>query len=102
MNLDKNAKAPLTREQRGKNIQVQANESEQNNAGSPPLARPIYRPPVVRTDNNISSDFDDLPGEEQTLQPNSATPLPMNQNTPAPKREAPKQDALENLINEVQ
>lgn len=95
VSLDKNAKAPLTREQRGQAIEVK--DSERNNAGTPPLARPIYRAPVISPDINTSRDFDDLPSGEQPLQPSNSTPPPMSQ----PKA-APKQDALENLINEFQ
>ena len=100
VNLDKKAKAPLTRDQRGKTVELDDTTSE--NIGSPPLARPIYRPTLIRPSNSQSKDFDDLPGDEQALKPANTAPPAMNQ-APAPaKREAPKQDALESLIQEVQ
>lgn len=95
VSLDKNAKAPLTREQRGQAIEVK--DSERNNAGTPPLARPIYRAPVISPDMNTSRDFDDLPSGEQPLKPSNSVPPAMSK----PKA-APKQDAIENLINEFQ
>ena len=100
VNLDKNAKAPLTRDQRGKNFEIADSTSE--NAGSPPLARPIYRPTLIRPTNNQTTDFDDLPGDEQALKPANTAPPAMNQPPTPAKREIPKQDALESLINEVQ
>ncbi|QIO07801.1 penicillin-binding protein PBP1a [Acinetobacter lanii] len=96
VSLDKNAKAPLSRDQRGNTPQpVEAERTDR----TPPLARPIYRPkPVVPQNNN--SDFDDLPGQEQTLKPERTAPPAMNQ---APSKPVtPKQDALEDLINEVE
>ena len=100
VSLDKNAKAPLTRDQRGSSpVEAVGLQSEAD--GTPPLARPIYRPAPVQPTRSRSNDFDDLPGEEQTLKPQSSAPPTMN-TAPAVKREAPKQDALENLINEVQ
>ena len=92
VSLDKNAKAPLSRDERGHTAQPAEAERKDR---TPPLARPIYRPkPVVPQNNN--SDFDDLPGQEQTLKPERTAPPAMN---PQP---APKQDAIENLINEVE
>lgn len=95
VSLDKNAKAPLTREQRGQAIEVK--DLGRDSAGTPPLARPIYRPNVISPDMNTSRDFDDLPSGEQPLQPSKSTPPAMNQS-----KAAPKQDAIENLINEFQ
>lgn len=53
----------------------------------PPLARPIYRPPVIsNTPNNTrDNDFADLPGEE-ILIPDRATPPAINQSTPQAKQ----------------
>ncbi|NHC03747.1 penicillin-binding protein PBP1a [Acinetobacter sp. 187] len=96
VSLDKNAKAPLSRDQRGNTPQPAEAERADR---TPPLARPIYRPkPVVPQNNN--SDFDDLPGQEQTLKPERTAPPAMNQAPSKPV--APKQDALEDLINEVE
>ncbi|MFU8926184.1 penicillin-binding protein 1A [Acinetobacter puyangensis] len=55
----------------------------------PPLARPIYRPPVIsNTPNNMrDNDFADLPGEE-ILIPDRATPPAINQTTPQTKQNA--------------
>lgn len=91
VSLDKNAKAPLTREQRGR---VHTLNHEQKDK-TPPLARPIYRPaPVVAPTND--RDFDDLPDTDQPLTPTSSTPPDMN-STPQVKR-----DSIENLIDQVQ
>lgn len=98
VHFDKDAKAPISREQRH---QTQIDDQTQNESygSSPPLARPIFRPAPVAPTRNASNDFDDLPdeGNDQPLKPNKATPPSMNQG--AAKRE---QDSLENLINEVQ
>ena len=98
VHFDKDAKAPISREQRH---QTQIDDQTQNESygSSPPLARPIFRPAPVAPTRNASNDFDDLPdeGNDQPLKPNKATPPAMNQG--AAKRE---QDSLENLINEVQ
>ena len=96
--LDKNAKAPLTRDQRHSSTDALA-VTESSTDASPPLARPIYRPTPVTAASTETRDFDDLPGEEQDLEPVKTAPPALN---PAPKKEAPKQDSLENLINEVQ
>lgn len=119
VNLDKNAKAPISREN-----QKAPEKSEQeirNDRATPPLARPMYRPPVVTdfttttgssstrpssnsTDTRESrptpqpkpsrpapdNDFADLPGEEILL-PSDNAPPPMK----------PKQDSLDHLINQV-
>ncbi len=98
VHFDKDAKAPISREQRH---QTQIDDQTQNESygSSPPLARPIFRPAPVAPTRNASNDFDDLPdeGNDLPLKPNKATPPAMNQG--AAKRE---QDSLENLINEVQ
>lgn len=98
VHFDKDAKAPISREQRH---QTQIDDQTQNESygSSPPLARPIFRPAPVAPTRNASNDFDDLPdeGNDQPLKPNKTTPPSMNQG--AAKRE---QDSLENLINEVQ
>jgi penicillin-binding protein 1A len=98
VHFDKDAKAPVSREQRH---QTQIDDQTQNESygSSPPLARPIFRPAPVAPNRNASDDFDDLPdeGSDQPLKPNKAAPPVMNQGTA--KRE---QDSLENLINEVQ
>jgi penicillin-binding protein 1A len=97
VSLDKNAKAPLTRDERTKTtMEAAANGSS---GDTPPLARPIYRPAPVTQRANPSNDFDDLPSEsnEQTLEPSSNTPPKL-----APKKETKSQDSLEDLINKVQ
>ena len=96
--LDKNAKAPLTRDQRHSSTDTLA-VTESSTDASPPLARPIYRPTPVTAASIETRDFDDLPGEEQDLEPVKTAPPALNS---TPKKEAPKQDSLENLINEVQ
>ncbi|AXQ23712.1 PBP1A family penicillin-binding protein [Acinetobacter wuhouensis] len=101
VHFDKDAKAPLSREQRGQQTQVegQSNEASKESGSTPPLARPIYKPAPVTPSRNASNDFDDLPDEngEQKLKPTTSTPPTMNQDHA--KRE---NDSLENLINEVQ
>lgn len=95
VHFDKNAKAPISREQRGLAASEQSTEEYRT---SPPLARPLYRPTPVAPTRNPSSDFDDLPDDtEQPLKPSNTAPPAMDQKPP--KRES---DALENLINEVQ
>ena len=89
--LDKNAKDPLTREQRGR---VSMLSPEQQNR-TPPLARPIYRPAPITPDAQ-NGDFDDLPDSDQPLTPSNTQPPNMS-STPTSKR-----DAIENLINQVQ
>ena len=91
VNLDKNAKDPLSRDQRGNGT---ANEDAETPDNSPPLARPVYRPKPIVPKSTQTSDFDDLPGEEQTLQPQKKAPPSLNP--------PPKKDAIEDLINEVQ
>lgn len=56
---------------------------------TPPVARPIYRPPTISNpQNNLRDhDFSDLPGEE-ILIPDSATPPAINQATPQNKQNA--------------
>ena len=97
VHFDKDAKAPLSREQRSKTpIEGQTKETD----STPPLARPIYKPAPLVPSRNTSNDFDDLPDDsspEQTLKPNSSTPPTMNQG--GVKHE---NYSMENLINEVQ
>lgn len=100
VHFDKNAKDPLSREQRGQQPQIEA-EQKDDYRSSPPLARPIYRPAPVTPKRNPSNDFDDLPDdEEKSLKPSNNAPPALNQGTPSVKRES--RDSLENLINEVQ
>ncbi len=100
VHFDKNAKDPLSREQRGQQPQIEA-EQKDDYRSSPPLARPIYRPAPVAPKRNPSNDFDDLPDdEEKSLKPSNNAPPALNQGTPSVKRES--RDSLENLINEVQ
>ncbi|NHB56762.1 penicillin-binding protein PBP1a [Acinetobacter shaoyimingii] len=92
--LDKNAKAPISRDHRTKNT---IEHEETDDDGKPPLARPIYRASPVTPKPDVSNDFDDLPGEEQPLQPSDAPPPSLS-----PKKETKQQDAIEDLINRVQ
>ncbi|ENU56623.1 penicillin-binding protein PBP1a [Acinetobacter guillouiae] len=98
VHFDKNAKAPISREERNQ-TQVEGATQNEGNGSSPPLARPIFKPAPVTPSRNSSNDFEDLPdeGSDQPLKPNKVTPPAMNQGSA--KRES---DSLENLINEVQ
>ncbi|WP_335954395.1 penicillin-binding protein PBP1a [Acinetobacter guillouiae] len=98
VHFDKNAKAPISREERNQ-TQVEGATQNEGNGSSPPLARPIFKPAPVTPLRNSSNDFEDLPdeGSDQPLKPNKVTPPAMNQGSA--KRES---DSLENLINEVQ
>lgn len=98
VHFDKNAKAPISREERNQ-TQVEGATQNEGNGSSPPLARPIFKPAPVTPSRNSSNDFEDLPdeGSDQPLKPNKVTPPTMNQGSA--KRES---DSLENLINEVQ
>lgn len=98
VHFDKNAKAPISREERNQ-TQVEGATQNEGNGSSPPLARPIFKPAPVTPSRNSSNDFEDLPdeGSDQPLKPNKVTPPAMNQG--GAKRES---DSLENLINEVQ
>ncbi|TCM69118.1 penicillin-binding protein 1A [Acinetobacter calcoaceticus] len=100
--LDKDAKAPLTREERGQTHLVVQDTTIQKDEyrTSPPMARPIYRPAPVVPARNPSSDFDDLPGDESN-KPITA-PAPSTPPATTPKREAAPRDSMENLINQVQ
>ncbi|WP_326519407.1 penicillin-binding protein PBP1a [Acinetobacter sp. CAAS 2-6] len=89
--LDKNAKAPISR-----NNAVMINNELQDRS-SPPMARPLYRPAPVTAPRSVNNDFADLPGEE-ILIPTEKAPPSMNSNS----QPAPKRDAIENLIQEVQ
>ncbi|OTG84935.1 penicillin-binding protein PBP1a [Acinetobacter sp. ANC 4648] len=95
--FDANAKAPISREQRG---QLQAESQKDNYRTSPPLARPIYRPAPVAPTRNPSSDFDDLLDDEKALSPSNVTPPTMNQNNSNSHKDT--RDNLENLINQVE
>ena len=64
--LDVNAKAPLSREERGQ-PQIESQKDEYRT--SPPLARPLYRPAPVTAPRNPSNDFADLP---EPIKPNAA------------------------------
>ena len=94
--LDKNAKAPLDRNQANPAAQEAQPARDRS---SPPLAQPIYRPappaPVSRPSQN---DFDDLPGEE-VLVPATNAPPSMQPRSSAPKSQP---DALGSLIEQVQ
>lgn len=98
VHFDKNAKAPISREERNQ-TQVEGVTQNEGYGSSPPLARPIFKPAPVTPSRNSSNDFEDLPdeGTDQPLKPNKVTPPAMNQGNA--KRES---DSLENLINEVQ
>ncbi|MFW1813711.1 penicillin-binding protein PBP1a [Acinetobacter guillouiae] len=98
VHFDKNAKAPISREERNQ-TQVEGATQNEGYGSSPPLARPIFKPAPVTPSRNSSNDFEDLPdeGTDQPLKPNKVTPPAMNQG--GAKRES---DSLENLINEVQ
>ena len=91
VSFDKNAKDPLTREQRSRTSIV----PQQAQQRTPPLARPIYRPAPVVPAPSAERDFDDLPDGDQPLRPAQTPPPPMN---PAP----PKRDSIENLINDIE
>lgn len=89
--LDKNAKAPISREK----PTIEINNRNDDKA-SPPLARPLYVPAPVAPVATPDSDFADLPGEEIQVPPSNTAP-----STPK-KNDAPKRgDALEGLINQV-
>ncbi|MEG0029732.1 penicillin-binding protein PBP1a [Acinetobacter johnsonii] len=89
--LDAKAKAPIQRHQK---------EAPQSNLGpTPPLAQPLYRPAPVVVPRAPERDFDDLPGEEETLVPKNSTPPTMQAPKEQPK---PKSDALDHLIDQVQ
>ncbi|TXJ01157.1 MAG: hypothetical protein E6Q26_07480 [Acinetobacter sp.] len=99
--LDKNAKGPLVRDQLA--IDSSDEQTENQHHSSPPLARPLYRPPATTPQAAARSrqqDFSDLPAspatmeQQRTLQP--ANTLPPTMGNPAP------QDALENLIDNIQ
>ncbi len=96
VHLDKNAKAPINRNQA-----VSAGTADQaQDRSSPPLAQPIYRPapaPAVR--QPAQNDFEDLPGEEILVPGNSAPPAMQNRPAAAPK---PHNDALGDLIKQVE
>ena len=86
VHLDKNAKAPINRNQT-----MTVAEPVQADRSSPPLARPLYRPAPASPVRTPESDFDDLPGEE-ILVPDHANPPEMQKSNSKP-------DALDNLID---
>ncbi len=116
VSLDKNAKAPLKREQKEAEVPEKTDESQKKaDRAVPPLARPIYRPqatapassganaearrsseaanaPNAKRATAVDNDFADLPGEEVLLPPATAPPKMRN--------DAPS-DNLENLINQI-
>ena len=101
--LDKDAKAPLSREERsnGGLVDVEV-QTEQSSRSTPPLARPIYRPAPVQVAPNPTRDFEDLPVPEQSpnapaAKPSTPAAKPSTPNTP--KKPAP--DSIESLIQEV-
>lgn len=93
VSLDVNAKAPLSREERGQPQQTVESQKDEYRT-SPPLARPLYRPAPVIAPRNPSNDFADLPD------PNK--PAAVKNNTAGKRESAPPRDSLENLINEIQ
>ncbi|RZG69324.1 penicillin-binding protein PBP1a [Acinetobacter bouvetii] len=96
--LDKNAKAPINRNQAASNDPA---ADQARDRAAPPLAQPIYRPapaPVARSPSQ--NDFADLPGEEM-LVPNNNAP-PAMQNRPAPSAPKAHSDALRELIEQVE
>ncbi|MDQ8935197.1 penicillin-binding protein PBP1a [Acinetobacter rudis] len=114
VSLDVNAKAPLTREERGHPQQQVIEGQKDEYRTSPPLARPLYRPAPVTPPRNPSNDFADLPAPTApkpvvrnntsttttTHTTTSITTRPANSgNNSTPTR---KPDSLENLINEIQ
>lgn len=93
VSLDVNAKAPLSREERGQPQQTEESQKDEYRT-SPPLARPLYRPAPVTAPRNPSNDFADLPDTNK--------PAAVKNNTANKKESAPSRDSLENLINEIQ
>lgn len=67
VHFDKNAKAPISREERNQ-TQVEGATQNEGYGSSPPLARPIFKPAPVTPSRNSSNDFEDLP-DEGTDQP---------------------------------
>ncbi|ENV31713.1 hypothetical protein F960_04078 [Acinetobacter gerneri DSM 14967 = CIP 107464 = MTCC 9824] len=94
--FDKNAKDPISREQRGQQQQVESRQDDYRS--SPPMARPIYRPAPVEA-RNPGNDFDDLPDND-----NSPAPTSSNSATTSPQKreQQPSRDSIEKLINEVE
>lgn len=107
VHFDKNAKDPISREQRGHVATEDTSQAKKDEyRTSPPLARPIYRPAPVAPARNPSNDFDDLPGEsndvEKILNPTRQAPPAMNNRPQATTPRQEPHDSLESLINEVQ
>ena len=99
--LDKNAKGPLVRDQLA--IDSSDEQTENQHHSSPPLARPLYRPPATTPQAAARSrqqDFSDLPASPATME-QQRTLQPANTPPPAIGNPAP-QDALENLIDNIQ
>ncbi|QXW26248.1 penicillin-binding protein PBP1a [Acinetobacter johnsonii] len=96
--LDKNAKAPINRNQAASNDPA---ADQARDRAAPPLAQPIYRPaPAPAARSPSQNDFADLPGEEM-LVPNNNAP-PAMQNRPAPSAPKAHSDALGELIEQVE
>ena len=101
VSLDKDAKAPISREQRNQTtIEIQSKDN------TPPLARPFSRPAPAEPKPELN-DFDDLPDTDQTTQPSATSPSTPPPSTTTPNRPAPNKDnkpsdGLEELINRVQ
>ncbi|ENV81527.1 hypothetical protein F941_03085 [Acinetobacter bouvetii DSM 14964 = CIP 107468] len=96
--LDKNAKAPINRNQAASNDPA---ADQARDRAAPPLAQPIYRPaPAPAARSPSQNDFADLPGEEM-LVPNNSAP-PAMQNRPAPSAPKAHSDALGELIEQVE
>ena len=96
--LDKNAKAPINRNQAASNDPA---ADQARDRAAPPLAQPIYRPaPAPAARGPAQNDFADLPGEEM-LVPNNSAP-PAMQNRPAPSAPRAHSDALGELIEQVE
>jgi penicillin-binding protein 1A len=93
VHLDKDAKAPTLHDE----TQFIQGETKKDYRASPPLAQPLYRPKPAAPVRAPERDFEDLPDDDQTLQPSHQTPPSMQPN-PAAK----KPDALEHLIDQVQ
>ena len=99
--LDKNAKGPLVRDQLA--IDSSDEQTENQHHSSPPLARPLHRPPATTPQAAARSrqqDFSDLPASPATME-QQHTLQPANTLSPAMGNPAP-QDALENLIDNIQ
>jgi penicillin-binding protein 1A len=88
--LDRNAKAPINRNK------VIQGETGQNDASSPPLATPLYRPAPVVVPKRQENDFEDLPDQPIGV-PDQQQPAPQEQ-----QLQPNRVDSLEDLIEDVQ